>query len=204
MEDIKYMNKKKILIIIGIVVIIFLCFFYYIGTNDDTDIQTTNNEVENNVNFIEEIEYVEVIYEYDNGINLFINKYNEANENKITSDMLIKKHIGGKDRDNVVTVANDKLEIVIYNNYESSGKYNISVYIGYKAEIKATLDDYKEQFIKYIKLFDETLSDNDINNYWNDMISDYHSSYEINDIDILTSTNNGNIEYFKFTKNLEL
>ena len=58
-------------------------------------------------------------------------------------------------------------------------------------------DDYKEYFVKYIKMFDETLSDDDINNYWNDMISSYHSSYKINDIDILTSTNDGKIQYFK-------
>lgn len=84
------------------------------------------------------------------------------------------------------------------------GKYNISVYVGYKKDVQATLDDYKEQFIRYIKLFDDTLSDDDINTYWSDMISTYHSSYKINDIDVLTNTNNGTIEYFKFTKNLEL
>ena len=53
-------------------------------------------------------------------------------------------------------------------------------------------------------MFDETLSDEDINNYWNDMISSYHSSYEINDIDILTSTNDGKIQYFKLTNDIEL
>ena len=197
------MNKKK-LIVISIVLIIFLCFFYYIGTNSNLDNKAINSKNENNIDSIEDKQKVEIIYEEDNGINLFINRYNETNKNKITSNMLFKKHIGGKDRENVVTVDNNKLEITIYNNYESNGKYNMSVYVGYKAEEKATLDEYKEQFIKYIKLFDQNLSENDITNYWNDMISTYHSSYKINDIDVLTSTNNGTIEYFKFTKNLEL
>lgn len=189
------MNKKKSFFIFVIILIIILCFFI--------DNQTMNNELENSANSNEKVEQGEKIYADDDGINLFINKYNKINENKITSDMLSKKHIGGNDRDNVVTVANDKLEISIYDNYGDNYKYNMSVYIGYKAGIAATLDDYKEQFIKYIKVFDENLSDSDIDRYWNDMISDYHSSYKINDIDVLTYTNNETIEYFKFTKNLE-
>ena len=117
--------------------------------------------------------------------------------------MLSKKHIGGRDRDDVVVIANDKLEIIVYDNYSSKGKYNMSVYVGYLAK-DLTSDDYKEYFVKYIKMFDETLSDDDINNYWNDMISSYHSSYKINDIDILTSTNDGKIQYFKLTNDIEL
>lgn len=197
------MNKKKFLIIL-VIIILLLCFFYYIGTNESANIQTSNNEIKNNGNSIEEAKQLDMIYKDDTGINLFVNKYNENNENKIRSDMLIKKHIGGSDRDNVVTVANDKLEISIYDNYALSDEYNISVYVGYKTDVVATLDDYKEQFIKYIELFDETLSENDINNYWNNMISSYQNSYKINDIDVLTNVNNGNIEYFKLTKNLEL
>lgn len=197
------MNKKKFLIIL-VIIILLLCFFYYIGTNESANIQTSNNEIKNNGNSIEEAKQQDMIYKDDTGINLFVNKYNENNENKIRSDMLIKKHIGGSDRDNVVTVANDKLEISIYDNYALSDEYNISVYVGYKTDVVATLDDYKEQFIKYIELFDETLSENDINNYWNNMISSYQNSYKINDIDVLTNVNNGNIEYFKLTKNLEL
>lgn len=80
--------------------------------------------------------------------------------------MLTKPYINGSDRDNVVTILNDKLEINIYDNYKSIVQYNIiSVYVGYKIKIEETQDDYRQQFIKYIKLFDETLSNEDINNY---------------------------------------
>lgn len=184
--------KKIILLLISITVL-----FSLTGCSDiSTDKTTETNDNKNKVN-------VETIYADNEAINLFINKYNSIYNPKITSEMLSKKHIGGRDRDDVVVIANDKLEIIVYDNYSSKGKYNMSVYVGYLAK-DLTPDDYKEYFVKYIKMFDETLSDDDINNYWNDMISSYHSSYKINDIDILTSTNDGKIQYFKLTNDIEL
>lgn len=184
--------KKIILLLISITVL-----FSLTGCSDiSTDKTTETNDNKDKVN-------VETIYADNEAINLFINKYNSVYNPKITSEMLSKKHIGGRDRDDVVVIANDKLEIIVYDNYSSKGKYNMSVYVGYLAK-DLTPDDYKEYFVKYIKMFDETLSDDDINNYWNDMISSYHSSYKINDIDILTSTNDGKIQYFKLTNDIEL
>ncbi len=184
--------KKIILLLIGITVL-----FSLTGCSDiSTDKTTETNDNKDKVN-------VEAIYADNEAINLFVNKYNSIYNPKITSEMLSKKHIGGRDRDDAVVIANDKLEIIVYDNYSSKGKYNMSVYVGYLAK-DLTPDDYKEYFVKYIKMFDETLSDDDINNYWNDMISSYHSSYKINDIDILTSTNDGKIQYFKLTNDIEL
>lgn len=192
---------KKTVVIIIVIIIVFFSLYYFGATKDNIKFQETNSNIENSDN---EINDSERIYEDDEGINLFLNKYNELNTDKITKEMIKKAHIGGSDRDNVVTILNDKLEINIYDNYKSINQYNISVYVGYKTKIEATLDDYKEQFIKYIKLFDENLSNEDINNYWNEMISTYNSNYDIKDIDIITSTNNGTISYFKLTKNLKL
>ena len=184
--------KKIILLLISITVL-----FSLTGCSDiSTDKTTETNDNKDKVN-------VETIYADNEAINLFVNKYNSIYNPKITSEMLSKKHIGGRDRDDVVVIANDKLEIIVYDNYSSKGKYNMSVYVGYLAK-DLTPDDYKEYFVKYIKMFDENLSDDDINNYWNDMISSYHSSYKINDIDILTSTNDGKIQYFKLTNDIEL
>lgn len=186
-------NMKKIFMLLVSITILFAIT----GCTDDKTNKT--NETDSNKENIK----VETIYADNEAINLFLNKYNNLYSPKITSDMLSKKHIGGRDRDDVVVIANDKLEIIVYDNYSSDSKYNMSVYVGYSAK-DLTSDDYKEQFVKYIKMFDETLSDEDINNYWNDMISSYHSSYEINDIDILTSTNDGKIQYFKLTNDIEL
>ncbi len=183
--------KKIFLLLIYITILFSITGCYNTSTN-------TTNEINNE----EEKINIETIYADNEAINLFINEYNNINSPKITSEMLSKKHIGGRDRDNVVVVANDKLEIIIYDNYSLDNKYNMSVYVGYSAK-DLNSDDYKEYFIKFIKLFDKSLNDEEINNYWNDMISSYHSSYKINDIDITTSSNNGKIEYFKLTNNIE-
>lgn len=198
-----------------IVLTILLCSFALISVAGCTDnVNLDPNEIVNQNTQetkttqepepIQEVKSIETIYADDEGINLFINRFNEINEGKITADMLHKAHIGGRDRDDVVSVSNDKFEINIYKNFGSNGKYNMSVYVGYYPKIDAIPDDYKEQFVKYIKVFDNTLTDEEINNHWDTLLSGYHSSYEINDIDVLVSSNIGTIEYFKFTKTLEL
>lgn len=187
------MKRKTLLILSCLIISIGLT-----GCVENNDL----NQSENNTKNKQEEVNIEKIYENDEAINLFINQYNKINNSKITSDMLSKKHIGGRDRDNVVSVKNDKLEINIYDNFGSNGKYNMSVYVGYTG-INSTLNNYKEQFINYIKLFDNTLTDDEINNHWDILLSDYHSSYEINDIDLTVSTNTGTISYFKLTKTLE-
>jgi hypothetical protein len=190
----------------GIIILIIICISF---VGNDTQNESNNEVKEENIineskqNESKTIENIEMIYKDDEAINLFINKFNKNNENKITSDMITKKHIGGSDRDDVVSILNDKLEINIYDNYGSKGKYNMSVYVGY-TKVKATLDDYKEQFYKFIKLFDDTLTNEEIENHWNTLISEYHSSYKINDIDLGVNTNEGSITYFKFTKTIEL
>lgn len=185
---------KKILLL-GLCGVIIFGITGCNNSNKQKPDSTSNKQVEKKV---------DIIYNADKGINLFINRYNELYDPDIISDMLSKKHIGGSDRDNVITVANDKLEINIYDNYELNGEYNMSVYVGYRTDVEVSIDDYKQQFSNFIKLFDPSLSDGDINNYWNDMISSYHSSYDINNIDIVTLTENGSIKYFKLTENIKL
>lgn len=191
------MNKKYILIISIVLIVIALGALFY-KKDKESENQDNNTAISK-----EELKVENVIYEYDKGINLFINKYNEINQNEIKKEMISKKHIKGTDRNNVVNIKNDKLEINIYDNYSINNNYNISVYVGY-TQIKSEQEDYKSQFVKYIKLFDNNLTNEQIDYYWNDMLSSYRSNYTINDIDILTLVNNGVISYFKFTKNLQL
>ena len=178
--------------------LLFLMFPLILTGCINTD-NSAKNEIDNK---IEKNAKIEEIYADDEAINLFLNKYNEINDNKITKEMISKKTIKGDTKDDVVSISNDKFEINVYDNYGSNDEYSMSVYVGY-TKMEATIDDYKEQFANFIRVFDETLSSDEINNYWEDMISTYHSSYEINDIDITTYTNNGTISYFKFTKKLK-
>lgn len=169
--------------------------------NINNSINDTNNNQKANV---EEKENIVEYYKYDESINLFINKYNNKNTPSITSDMITKKHIGGRDRDNIATIFNEKLEIILYGSNKSNELYSMSVYIGYKPNVDSTNDDFKEQFIKYIKVLDDSLTDDDINNYWSDMIAEYRSGYKINKIDITPNVINGKLEYFKMTAKIKL
>lgn len=169
--------------------------------NINNSINDTNNNQKSNA---EEKENIVEYYKYDESINLFINKYNNKNTPSITSDMITKKHIGGRDRDNIATIFNEKLEIILYGSNKSNELYSMSVYIGYKPNVDSTNDDFKEQFIKYIKVLDDLLTDDDINNYWSDMIAEYRSGYKINKIDITPNVINGKLEYFKMTAKINL
>ena len=143
------------------------------------------------------------IYKDDKIINLFNDKYNKNYDPDIDSSMISKKRIGGKNHDDVVNISNnDKIEIILYGSSQYSSEYKMSIYIGYRAKVSSTNDDFKEEFIKYSKLFDEKLSDEELNKYGEDMISEYRSSYKINDIEILPNVVNGKVEYFKKTSRL--
>lgn len=184
---------------------IILCMIIMLSVAGCANINNSINDTNNNQKAnAEEKENIVEYYKYDESINLFINKYNNKNTPSITSDMITKKHIGGRDRDNIATIFNEKLEIILYGSNKSNELYSMSVYIGYKPNIDSTNDDFKEQFIKYIKVLDDSLTDDDINNYWSDMIAEYRSGYKINKIDIMPNVINGKLEYFKMTAKIKL
>ena len=184
---------------------IILCMIIMLSVAGCANINNSINDTNNNQKAnAEEKENIVEYYKYDESINLFINKYNNKNTPSITSDMITKKHIGGRDRDNIATIFNEKLEIILYGSNKSNELYSMSVYIGYKPNVDSTNDDFKEQFIKYIKVLDDSLTDDDINNYWSDMIAEYRSGYKINKIDIMPNVINGKLEYFKMTAKIKL
>lgn len=184
---------------------IILCMIIMLSVAGCANINNSINDTNNNQKAnAEEKEHIVEYYKYDESINLFINKYNNKNTPSITSDMITKKHIGGRDRDNIATIFNEKLEIILYGSNKSNELYSMSVYIGYKPNVDSTNDDFKEQFIKYIKVLDDSLTDDDINNYWSDMIAEYRSGYKINKIDITPNVINGKLEYFKMTAKIKL
>lgn len=184
---------------------IILCMIIMLSVAGCANINNSINDTNNNQKAnAEEKENIVEYYKYDESINLFINKYNNKNTPSITSDMITKKHIGGRDRDNIATIFNEKLEIILYGSNKSNELYSMSVYIGYKPNVDSTNDDFKEQFIKYIKVLDDSLIDDDINNYWSDMIAEYRSGYKINKIDITPNVINGKLEYFKMTAKIKL
>ena len=135
-------------------------------------------------------------YKDDESINMFINKYNRLFNPDITENMISKKHIGGRDRDDIVIIANDKLEINIYGSGNFKSNYEMEVYIGYIPKVQASNDEYKEQFIKYIKTLNESLTTDEINQAWYKIITENKYKYKIKNIIIYSETKDSN-KYFK-------
>ena len=91
---------------------IILCMIIMLSVAGCANINNSINDTNNNQKAnAEEKENIVEYYKYDESINLFINKYNNKNTPSITSDMITKKHIGGRDRDNIATIFNEKHQI---------------------------------------------------------------------------------------------
>lgn len=195
-------KKKKIIATVVIWGILLLIGLF--NDTEPTNITTNNNSNYSNVvkNNLEQ--NIPIYYEDDNSINLLINKYNEKYDPDISNSMINKKYIGGSDRDDVVNIYNnEKLEIVYYGSNAYNNEFSMSVFVGYKNNTEYTNEDFKAEFVKYIKIFDESLSDDEITTYWNDMISEYRSSYKINNIEISPNIINGKVEYFKISSKIK-
>jgi hypothetical protein len=130
-----------------------------------------------------------------------LNKYNEINDPDITSDMVSMRTLRGHDRPDVVDISNDKLEICIYGKGMVGNE--MAVYVQGYSRNNATNDDLKEQFIKYSKVFDDSLTDEEINEYWNNMLSGEYSENKLKNIEVIKSIFYGRMEYFKIEKDIE-
>ena len=110
-----------------------------------------NNNLDHNIK-----NKIEVIYEDDENINLFVNKYNEENEPKITEEMLNVYHHHGSDHKEQVKVVLDGFDSII-----TGGKITdeVSVYIDNKDNND---DNIKKLIVKIVKVFNSTLKDEDI------------------------------------------
>ena len=109
-----------------------------------------------------------LIYKKIKVLILFLNKYNEINDPDITSDMVSMKKLEGKDEPSIVDISNEKLKIWIQGKSMFGNKMAVAVQ---NSSDSVTNDDLKEQFIKYSKVFDDSLTNKEIDEYWNKMLS---------------------------------
>ena len=175
--------KKALLLFFGFVLILIIC-----GCDSLDDNYEENKE---------EKVVLDDIFEYNECINLFLNKYNEVNDNKLTKEMISKGRIGGSDREDVAQIRNERLEINIYENYSYGEKCSMSVYVGYRPKIENTNDEFKNEYKNFIRIVDNTISDEKIEIIWNELISKYSSKYESENYEIWMTAYDGNISYFK-------
>ncbi|MBT9815976.1 hypothetical protein GPK27_11240 [Catenibacterium mitsuokai] len=141
-----------------------------------------------------------LIYKKDKSINSFLNKYNKINNPDITSDMVSMKKLKGKDKPDIVNISNDKLEIYIYGKSMFGNKMDVFVQ-NYSDNV--TNDDFKDQFVKYSKVFDDSLTDEEIDEYWNNMLSGKNRGKKLKNIKVSRIIFYGRVKYLNLEGNIE-
>lgn len=187
-------NVKKIIILLLCLVLVSC------GTTNKSK-STTKNTSENSSSGVKKKSKEKLIYKKDKSINSFLNKYNEINDPDITRDMVSMRRIRGTDRPDVGDISNDKLEICIYGKGIVGNE--MAVYVEGYSRNNATNNDLKEQFIKYSKVFDDSLTDEEIDEYWNNMLSGEYSENKLKNIEVSKSIFYGKVEYFKIEGDIE-
>lgn len=143
-------------------------------------IESTPEVTEEPETATEEAEELSVIYADDEEINLYLNRYNEANVGQeITADQFEPyKHHG--------SVHKNQIKFKTEETTISATGTKVTVYLEYK-----DLEQYKEAFLRFVKPF----SDTDIEKCWEQVLADDTRVIEFDGFSTETSKFNGNIEY---------
>lgn len=177
------------------IIILLLCLVLVSCGTTNKSKSTTKDTSENSSTRVKKKGKEKLIYKKDKSINSFLNKYNEINDPDITTDMVSMRTLRGHDRPDIVGISNDKLEIWIYGKGMIGDE--MAVYVQGYSRNNVTNDDLKEQFIKYSKVFDDSLTDEEINEYWNDMLSDKYNGDKLKKLEVTKSIFYDRVEYFK-------
>lgn len=178
------MKKKRLLVII---IFIFIVLGFVAYFSDDKNEQNANqNNLKNEQN---------IIYNDDAGIQKFISMYNTIYpQNRIEKDMINKYYHHGREHDSQIQFTLNDNEIIISDLYNLNNKYRISVFIKPKSDNEITKND----FFKFVKIFNSSLTDNELENYWSEQASNEYSFYEkIGNVKCQINKYNYTIEYIK-------
>lgn len=184
--------KKIIILLLSLVLI--SC-----GTTNKSK-STIKDTSENSSSGVKKKAKEKLIYKKDKSINSFLNKYNEINDPDITSDMVSMRTLRGHDRPDIVGISNDKLEIYIYGKSMFGNKMDVFVQ-NYSDNV--TNDDFKDQFVKYSKVFDDSLTDEEIDEYWNNMLSGKNRGKKLKNIKVSRIIFYGRVKYLNLEGNIE-
>lgn len=163
------------------IIILLLCLVLVSCGTTNKSKSTTKDILENSFFGVKKKVKEKLIYKKDESINSFLNKYNEINDPDITSDMVSMKKLEGKDSPSIVDISNEKLEIWIQGKNMFENKMAVAV-LNHSDNV--TNDDIKEQFIKYSKVFDDSLTNKEIDEYWNKMLSGKNRGKKLKNIKV--------------------
>ena len=163
------------------IIILLLCLVLVsCGTTNKSKSTTKDTSVNSFFGFKKKVKE-KLIYKKDKSINSFLNKYNEINDPDITSDMVSMKKLEGKDEPSIVDISNEKLGIWIQRKNMFGNKMAVAVQ---NCSDNVTNDDIKEQFIKYSKVFDDSLTNKEIDEYWDKMLSGKNRGKKLKNIKV--------------------
>ena len=180
-------------------ILLIISIFFITGcTNDNQNFNEGKDTTINTNDIVDETEDIEY-YNGNEMINKFINVFNRLfTDNMITSDMISVYHHHGSDHKDQVQFYIMEKQITLTNEYSDK----MSVYID---NIKSKDDDVvKKLTLMFTKVFDNTLSEEDFEIYWNKQ-KESSGIKEYDNIEYQSSQtlSTGVIEYIKITGNLK-
>lgn len=108
------------------------------------------------------------IYDKDETINKFLNRYNEIYpDKKIESKDVQMLHHHGQDHSDQVRILNNDLEITLSN---VASEFSVLLNRGNNDLQKDINYEFKDAFTKIIKTFNSEISDDKIEKYWKDLL----------------------------------
>lgn len=178
-------KRLSVVIVLGIALSLSACGNTDKVVNEPTEAEKVTEAIESTPEVTEELP---VIYADDEEINLYLNRYNEANVwQEITSDQFEPyKHHG--------SVHKSQIKLKTEETTISATGTKVTVYLEYK-----DLEQYKEAFLRFAKPF----SDTDIEKCWEQVLADDTRVIEFDGFSTETSKFNGNIEYMSIYGSIE-
>lgn len=176
------------------------------GKSEDTGRETVEPEITTEVqeSTIEETEEPEVeteaaipvIYEGDELINLYLNKYNEVNtDNPIEGgDFEVYHHHGSDHKDQILIVEEGFSSIVITSQL---GKIKIDV------EGSNTEEAYKAAFLQYARGYNVELSVEVLEDCWEQSMSNLNTYTQFEDFEVYIRSYNDTIELLEISGEIE-
>lgn len=142
----------------------------------------------------------QVIYSGDKIINKYLIRYNQKNsDDVITSDMFEVYYHHGRNHDDQIKLFNKNgFEIVIS---DSVGKAEIVIDKSQAEQSLKTNDEFKNEFKKFTKPFKKTVTDDELEQIWNDAFANY-GHYSSKTLEISLTSYDSKVERMVISGNL--
>lgn len=137
----------------------------------------------------------EIIYEYNETIQQYLTKHNKIySDSKITPNMVSKDYHHGREHDDQVNISTWS-GVTISHTYVNGAENGIQVFIDNPGN-RSTNDELKEIFVHYIRVYDGEITQEKIDEYWNQIsASEYTNYFDIDDFEFAVSNGISALSY---------